>query len=231
MNQSVALSFPLRAAKLMTLPVAFGLVVFQSLFNFGAMGALGSRVLPDPEHPLLPSLPLLALTGTSAAVILPVLWYFCFSRPQRTFADLGWNLLQPLRTLAVGTLAGCACIAVLACALFGLGVTPAEIMQSVQARGPLQWLTFLGIGVVAALAEETLFRGNLQKALETKMRPIFAATLCATVFALYHLSPTPIGLGVKFCGGMIFWAARVHGKSLAAPAIAHVLFWCMAGDL
>jgi membrane protease YdiL (CAAX protease family) len=231
MNTTISTGSGALAAKKMTLPLALGLVVFQSLFNFGAMGALSATLVPDPEHPFAPSLALVLIMLLSSAVVLPVLWYFCLARPRRSARELGWNFDKPVQTVAFGVLGAALCLGVLTAILLGLGTPLTELLQQIAARGASHWLTFLFIGVTAAVAEETLFRGNLQQALETKMRPLFAAPLCALVFALYHLSPSPVSLVFKFSLGMVCWFARVRGGSLVAPAIAHALFWFVAGDL
>jgi membrane protease YdiL (CAAX protease family) len=228
MNMAAKIS-PLE--KRMTIPLALGLVLFQSFFNFGAMGALGSKVLPDPTHPFAPSLTLAFLMLLSSAVLLPVLWYFCLFRPKRSAANLGWRFENPVRIVAFGILGGLAGVTVVTAALLAIGAPPLKLLERVADRSVSQWLMFLWIGINAALTEETLFRGNLQLALETKWSPLGAALLGAVVFAIYHLNPWPISLVVKCAGGMVFWWVRQRGNSLMAPAISHVLLWVLAGDL
>jgi membrane protease YdiL (CAAX protease family) len=218
-------------ARKMTLGLALALLVFQSLFNFGVLGALGSHVLPDPENPLAPSFALALLMLLSSAVLLPILWYFCLFRPQRTAKTLGWHFDKPLEIFIFGILGAAICLLVLTVTLVALGTPFSELLERIGSRGPSSWLMFLWIGLTAALAEETLFRGNFQQALETKMGPFLAGVLCAAIFALYHLNPNPVSLAIKFSCGLVFGLVRVKTRSLVAPAISHALFWVVAGDM
>jgi hypothetical protein len=144
--------------------------------------------------------------------------------------DVGWRADNLARDLALGV----AGAAVLAVGLIGIlaafrGVQPADVIAGVIDTPLRARLMFLGIGLGAALAEETLFRGYLQPALAGAVGIAGGIALTATVFAVSHLQFAPIALGAKLFSGLVFGLLRGRDRSLVAPATAHVLYWVTFG--
>ncbi len=108
---------------------------------------------------------------------------------------------------------------------------PGDIRPRELERPPGERVVFFCIGLQAALTEETLFRGNLLPALERRLPGWAAVLVSAAVFAVYHLNPQPAGLLTKLGFGVVFACAKRFGGSLVAPAVAHAVFWVLAGAM
>ncbi len=80
-------------------------------------------------------------------------------------------------------------------------------------------LVFIVISIVPAVAEESLFRGYVQKSFEYKLKPIWAALLTGFVFALYHMNP--YGMVPLFVLGTYLGIAAYKSESLLVPMILH----------
>jgi len=77
------------------------------------------------------------------------------------------------------------------------------------------------VAIVPALAEETMFRGFIQRSFELKMKKYWAAIVTALFFALYHFNP--YGLIPLFMLGAFFGFAAYKSKSLIIPVILHFI--------
>jgi hypothetical protein len=95
-----------------------------------------------------------------------------------------------------------------------LGVVPAlhELAQSL----PLVWL-WPSFALMPGMAEELLFRGVLQHAIE---RPRLAFVVSGCAFALFHVDPVHV-IGVLPLGLFLAWAAQ--RSSTLVSIVAHVL--------
>lgn len=98
-----------------------------------------------------------------------------------------------------------------------------EMMKPVQIDGFFQWiLIFIGSVIIAAIAEESLFRGFLQSTLENKGDPTRAVILTSVSWAIIHLNPywaIPVFvLGVFI--GYVAWRT----KSLLPAIIIHASY-------
>jgi membrane protease YdiL (CAAX protease family) len=217
----------------MTLRRALILIALQILLVFIiGFRILGPLVLADADNPFVPTLPVFAFVIALAAIgAIGLVWFGSVKQPRRTWAELGWTFDDPAKQIAVGVVAGLACLAGEIVALLALGMSPSEIGAAIAEPSVAARLLFLVIGVQAAFIEESLFRGNLFDALRTKMSATAAIFLGAVIFALYHLNPNPIGLVVKVWFGVVFTIARLRGGSLVSPAIAHALTWLVLGAL
>jgi membrane protease YdiL (CAAX protease family) len=217
----------------MTLRRALILIALQILLVFViGFRVLAPLVLPSADDMFAPTAAafgFVALLGGIGALAL--VWFGSVRQPRRTWADLGWVWEEPGKHIAVGVVAGLACIVGEAIVLLALGMSPGEIAGAIAEPALPQRMLFLLIGVQAAFVEESLFRGNLFDALRSKMSPIAAILLGAVIFALYHLQPNPVGLVVKTSFGIIYTIARLRGGSLASPAIAHAMVWIVMGAL
>lgn len=77
------------------------------------------------------------------------------------------------------------------------------------------------VAVIPAICEETFFRGFVQKSLEFRIRPIWAAVVTAIFFALYHFNP--YGLLALFALGLFFGYSAYKSNSIFIPLILHFL--------
>jgi len=96
-------------------------------------------------------------------------------------------------------------------------------------------LVIVVVAVVPALAEESMFRGFIQRSFELKMKKYWAAIITALFFSLYHFNP--YGFIPLFILGGFFGFAAYKTKSLVIPMILHflnnfsaVLFYHIIGD-
>jgi membrane protease YdiL (CAAX protease family) len=83
------------------------------------------------------------------------------------------------------------------------------------------FLVIAVVAIVPALAEETMFRGFIQRSFELKMKKYWAAILTALFFALYHFNP--YGLIPLFMLGAFFGFAAYKTKSLIIPMVLHFI--------
>jgi membrane protease YdiL (CAAX protease family) len=144
--------------------------------------------------------------------------------------DVGWRFDHVGRDLALGVLG----LVILSAGLLALlsvfrGVRPSDVIAGVVDTPWRQRVLFLGIGLGAALAEETLFRGYLQSELTETVGLSASVALTATVFAVCHLQFTALALAAKLFAGLVFGLLRGRDRSLVAPATAHVLYWVTFG--
>ena len=151
-----------------------------------------------------------------------ILWLGLFRATGLRPRDVGWHFDHAGRDAAIGVVgfvllgAGICVIAWVA-----RGTTPPELLASVAGMPMGRRMMALGIGLGAALAEETLYRGYLQ--------PAAGLVPTAIVFSLGHLSFAPLALVSHFWSGLVFGALRGRDRSLVAPATAHVLLWAVFG--
>ncbi len=75
------------------------------------------------------------------------------------------------------------------------------------------------VAVVPAVAEETFFRGFVQKSFEYKYKPIIAAIITALFFGIYHFNP--YGFVALTCLGLYFGFSAYISKSIFIPVILH----------
>ena len=107
------------------------------------------------------------------------------------------------------------------------------IADTVAHNTPQQRVFFALMGVIAAVPEETIFRGIAQPTLQNKVGRWSGILLTATIFAVYHIQfqlalPRLIS---HFCHGLILGLLRERTGTLWAPAIAHVLAWMILGGI
>jgi membrane protease YdiL (CAAX protease family) len=98
---------------------------------------------------------------------------------------------------------------------------------------PQQRVFFVLMGVIAAVPEETIFRGIVQPTLQQKVGRWSGILLTAIIFSAYHLHyafTLPV-LVSHTCSGVIFGLLRERTGTLWAPAIAHALVWVVLGAI
>ncbi len=86
---------------------------------------------------------------------------------------------------------------------------------------PEGFLVVLVVAVVPALCEEVMFRGFIQRSLEFKLKPVWAALITAVFFGIYHFSP--YGLIPLISLGFYFGFAAYKSNSIAVPMFLHFL--------
>lgn len=200
------------------------------LFVLG-VGLLGRLLLPNPENPFAPSAGLALLFAVIMPLTVAIVYFGSCRRPRRTLVEVGWVGTYIVQSILLGLLGAAACVVVLVALLAAMGDSLGTIGESLLAPSAAQRVIFLIIGIHAAFTEETLFRGNLLGAFQTRMGSVSAILATSAVFALYHLQFNPVPLVAKFIFGVVFAVVRRRSGSLVAPAIAHALFWVIAGSL
>lgn len=139
-----------------------------------------------------------------------------------------WRPARPARVVAVyvpfavvwaGVLVGYLALA------RGLGAAvppqPAlEYLAAGQTGRPGFWVVCAAIAIAGPLAEEIVFRGYLQHALATRMRPSFAIVLTAAAFGAVHTLPYAFPVGLL---GVLFGTLASRSGSLWPAVLAHML--------
>jgi membrane protease YdiL (CAAX protease family) len=148
----------------------------------------------------------------------------------RTHAELGWSGWRPARDLElglVGALAMLLATVLVAWAAFG-DAAPRELALIAAGWAWPARALFLLIGLSAAYAEESIFRGWLQKAAVARYGRWLGIGGVAFLFALLHFSP-PAGLAVKLLIGLVLGLLADWTGALWAPALAHAAYWLVLG--
>lgn len=91
---------------------------------------------------------------------------------------------------------------------------------------------FLIIGLLAASAEDTLYRGYIQPALMARLGAITGLLLTIAMFATHHFVdwPTMIRVGSLFITGLGFGVLRWQKRPVIASYTAHTVLWLIWGD-
>jgi membrane protease YdiL (CAAX protease family) len=147
--------------------------------------------------------------------------------------DLGWRSDTIGRAVGPG-LVGFALVATVVMGMrFATGghVAVTEGLRTIASYSVAQRALFFAIGLVAAFAEESIFRGYLQPALMRRVGATAGVVVTAAIFAVYHLQFAPLRLAALFSIGLIYGVLRMSGPSLFAPAIAHWLCWAVLGAI
>jgi membrane protease YdiL (CAAX protease family) len=90
---------------------------------------------------------------------------------------------------------------------------------------------FLGIGLLAASAEDTLFRGYMQPALMTRFGAAAGIFLTMALFQVHHFTdwPTVDRVGSLCITGLGFGVLRWQKRPLIASYTAHTVLWLIWG--
>jgi len=88
-----------------------------------------------------------------------------------------------------------------------------------------KWLLVLGVGVMAPILEELIFRGFLLKEFSyTFLGTTGAVFLTSLIWAVIHSQYDWIYLAIIFVTGLLFGIARVMSHSILVPIAMHILF-------
>ncbi|HEY3806483.1 MAG TPA: type II CAAX endopeptidase family protein [Kofleriaceae bacterium] len=152
-----------------------------------------------------------------------------------SFREAGWRGLAR-RDVAYGAFGFVLLAIVLACvdgAQDGLTVAIADIADTIAHYTPQQHVFFSLMGLIAAIPEETIFRGIMQPTLQNKVGRWSGILLTALIFAVYHVQfafALPVLIS-HTCTGLILGLLRERTGTLWAPAIAHALVWIVLGAI
>gem|GEM_PF-1724071 len=95
----------------------------------------------------------------------------------------------------------------------------APLIQSLFSASP--FLTVISVGVIGPVAEEVIFRGFLDNALQRHVRPFVSIMIVSLVFSLIHFQAEFIPQ-LFFVGFVLGWV-KVRTGTLWAPVLLHVL--------
>lgn len=85
------------------------------------------------------------------------------------------------------------------------------------------WVLLLGVGIVAPIFEELLFRGFMYKGLANKYGGISAAIITSLIFAAIHIQYNPLIIILLIPVGLILGLSRYYTKSIWVPIILHCI--------
>jgi membrane protease YdiL (CAAX protease family) len=146
--------------------------------------------------------------------------------------QVGWHEPPRGRDVAFGLLGAAALLALVFGPLLVSGkLDAAALAQTIAGFSAAQRFEIFLIGLLAASTEETVFRGYLQTGLVARLGFPVGLLLGAVIFAVYHLPMgiPPLHLALKGVSGLVLGLLRGRDRTLWAPAIAHFLFWQIAG--
>ena len=156
----------------------------------------------------------------------------CVVWGRRSLGDLGWTSTRWPRDLLVGL--GLTAVLVAHDASVNGATAGAaglsDFAHEVTGLTPSQRLFFTVMGARNAFYEETLFRGDLQRALERRGGRVLAIVGSSVAFALYHRTLSPVPLAMKLVFGLLFALAADRTRSLVAPGLAHWLSWAILAN-
>lgn len=108
----------------------------------------------------------------------------------------------------------------------------AEILDRIVGFSLSERMFFLGIGLLAASAEDTLFRGYMQPALMTRLGTVAGVFLTMVLFQVHHFTdwPTVDRIGSLCITGLGFGVLRWQKRPLIAAYTAHTVLWLIWGN-
>ncbi len=88
-----------------------------------------------------------------------------------------------------------------------------------------KWLLVLGVGVMAPIVEELIFRGFLLKEFSyTFLGTKGAVLVTSLIWAIIHSQYDMVYLAIIFVTGLLLGTARVLSHSMLVPITMHILF-------
>jgi membrane protease YdiL (CAAX protease family) len=193
-----------------------------------AVGGLASLMMPSGRH-LDGGLGSFAFLAGLAAVQIAIL-HFALLRPQAaTFAELGWRGFEG-RDLLLGLVGGAACVGIMFGVFGGLGRLEVRGFLAEALERPIpEELLWVGVGLLAAFVEETVYRGHLQPIFVEKWGRLWGILACAALFSAFHFQPAPLPFLTKLGVGVVLGLLRERTGTLWAAGLAHTLIWVVFG--
>jgi len=170
---------------------------------------------------------LMAITGMGSALFLiPVLVAILKLRGSNVRAYFPLKVLEPKQfmlwiVVATGWMYGQDYLM----EIFNIVKIPDAMLNITYPNEFSKWLLVLGVGVMAPILEEVIFRGFLLKEFSyTFLGTTGAVVLTSLIWALIHSQYDLVYLGIIFITGLLFGLARVMSHSLLVPIAMHILF-------
>lgn len=217
--------------------LAFLLIVGHYLAMFGVGGVLWTVLGLHDRREIWQATPAAFILNIGVGVfeigLVLGVWMRRYAR--LSFHDAGWCAFAR-RDVAYGVLGFALHAIVITCTFAaddGFRDALASIVNSIAHYTPHQHVFFVLMGVIAAIPEETIFRGIMQPTLQNKLGRWSGIVLTALIFALYHVQFSFV-LSVLIphaCFGLILGLLRERTGTLWAPAITHVLAWVVLGAM
>jgi membrane protease YdiL (CAAX protease family) len=147
--------------------------------------------------------------------------------------DLGLTLVGWPREVLIGLVA----VAVISAGLLvwnGVMHGPDEVralVEQITTYSLSQRVALFGVGLMAASAEDTLFRGYLQPALMARYGAWAGVIATMALFQVHHYIdwPTATRVGCLVIVGLGFGIPRWRNRPLVASYVAHVGLWTLWG--
>jgi uncharacterized protein len=195
------------------------------------LGVIGPALGVQPDEFFTGSSRALLMTALMGSYSVAVVALGLLALGRVRAADLGWRSEHMATDVAYGLLGALLLVLGMMAVMVAFGADVREAYEVATRFTPAQRLQMLMIGVIAGFGEESVFRGYLQPALCSKFGVWWGLSATAVIFALYHVPVTPhaIGLTAKLMFGIILGLLRHKTGGLWAPAIAHFVFWQIAG--
>lgn len=217
--------------------LTFLLVIGHYLAMFGVGGALTVALGIHDRREIWQAPPAAFVIngGVGAFEIGVVLWLFMGRYARLSFRDAGWRQLA-LRDVGYGVVGFVLLAACLTCVIAmdgGFKDALAYIADTIAHYTPQQRALFVVMGVIAAVPEETIFRGVLQPTLQKMIGRWGGIVVTAVIFSIYHVQyvMAPPMLVSHFATGLVLGLLRERTQTLWAPAIAHALVWIVLGAI
>lgn len=217
--------------------LAFLLILGHYLAMFGVGGALTVLFGIHDRREIwqAPPAAFIINLGVGAFEIGVVMRVWMVRYARLSFRDVGWCELAP-RDGAYGVLGFALAAGIVTCVFAsdaGFAEAIAYIAGAIAHYTPQQRVFFVLMGVLAAVPEETIFRGILQPTLQAKLGRWPGILLAAAIFAVYHVqyALVPPLLLSHLCMGLVYGVLRDRTRTLWAPAIAHALVWVILGSI
>lgn len=165
------------------------------------------------------------------AVVVAGLVVGVLALSKMSFVDLGWSRFVASRDVPWALVALVVASAFPVVAHF-LDTGSIAAVIDAATKGPLTArVVFCVIGLLAAFAEESVFRGMLQPSLAKRMPWPAALAITCVVFSLYHLPRHPLAFVGRILTGLAYGGAAQKTGALWAGAIAHFLTWALLGEM
>lgn len=186
-----------------------------------------------PDDTLARSIPLWVIAASAVAGVAAVALLvggLLLRAARMSPAEIGWRAESPARAIALGVLGAIASTAALLAAAAAFGADVREGLAQMLGYSPSQRLMFASVGILIAIAEESLFRGYLQGELARRIGFRGAYVVTAVVYALWHFPMfQPASVVARLGQGLVYGALRGRDRPLASAAIAHALCWSFVG--
>ena len=217
--------------------LAFLLIIGHYVAMFGVGGVLFVLLGVHDRREIWQATPAAFIINGGVGVfeIGVVLWLFMGRYARLSFREAGWRELAG-RDVIWGVIGFVLLAANLICVIAvdsGFRDALAYIADTIAHYTPQQRVFFVLMGVIAAIPEETIFRGIMQPTLQKLVGRWAGIVVTAVIFSLYHVQygfALPMLIS-HFVTGLVLGLVRERTGTLWAPAIAHALVWIVLGAI